>query len=65
MCPQRILGEMVIYPATLAFPIMKQFGLPPPPKGALQVKLLHGEGLPCSSMYIRWVASWLQHCESL
>jgi Ca2+-dependent lipid-binding protein len=42
---QHVLNGMLIYPNSLSFPIMPNFGVPPPPKGALNVKLLRAENL--------------------
>lgn len=42
---QHVLGGMMIYPNCMSFPIMKNFGVPPPPIGALNIKLLRGENI--------------------
>ncbi len=36
---------MLIYPNNMTFPIMPNFGVPPPAKGAIKVQLLKGMGL--------------------
>jgi hypothetical protein len=39
------MEQLLVLPNAMTFPIMPNFGLPLPPKGALNVKLLNGEGL--------------------
>ncbi len=51
---QHVLNGMLIYPNSMSFPIMKDFGVPPPPKGALNVKLLRGENIKgADDTYVR------------
>lgn len=41
----QVLNQMLVLPNAMTFPIMANFGLPKPPKGALNVKLLSAEGV--------------------
>ena len=41
---------MLVYPNSMSVPIMINYGVPPPAKGALNVKLLRVEGLKKAGM---------------
>lgn len=56
--PQLALGNLVLYPCSMSFPIMKDYGLPPAPSGALNVKLLRAEGLQFYPTRLR-CAPWM------
>ncbi|KAG1680815.1 hypothetical protein FOA52_008148 [Chlamydomonas sp. UWO 241] len=45
------MEKLLVLPNAMTFPIMPNFGLPMPPKGALNVKLLGGEGLKGKELY--------------
>lgn len=40
-----VAGQMLVYPNEYALPLMPNFGLPPPPKGMLNVKVVSARGL--------------------
>lgn len=51
---QHVLNGILIYPNSLSFPIMPNFGIPPPPKGCLNIKLLKGDGIKGGDeLYVR------------
>lgn len=43
-----VAGKMLVYPNEFALPLMPNFGLPPPPKGMLNVKVISAKGLKSS-----------------
>mmetsp|Transcript_16823 Transcript_16823/g.36400 ORF Transcript_16823/g.36400 Transcript_16823/m.36400 type:complete len:591 (+) Transcript_16823:224-1996(+) len=50
-----VLDGMLVYPNHMSFPIMKDYGIPPPAKGALNVKLLYAEGFESTKkLYVRF-----------
>jgi hypothetical protein len=72
--PQHVAGGIVVYPSSLSIPLMEGFGVPPPPKGMLEVLLVGIEQLkvggggrgPCRSVVQRsvcagkgWLGGWL------
>ncbi|KAL4424265.1 hypothetical protein ABPG75_001566 [Micractinium tetrahymenae] len=40
-----VAGQMLVYPNEFALPLMPNFGLPPPPQGMLNVKVVSARGL--------------------
>lgn len=40
-----VAGKLIVFPNEMTFPILENFGLPPPPAGMLQVKVIRGKNL--------------------
>jgi hypothetical protein len=53
MCVQHVLEGMLVLPNAFTIPILPNFGLPLPPKGALSVTLLRAEGIRGSLVYCK------------
>lgn len=47
-----VMEGMLVQPNSMSFPIMPNFGLMPPAKGAINIKLLRGEKLKDMPLYV-------------
>lgn len=47
-----VMEGMLVQPNSMSFPIMPNFGLMPPAKGAINIKLLRGEKLKDLPLYV-------------